>query len=150
MTKRSTDTVTSEQMEAFTRAMFTELVTQLARSLNALDISLAEIAVVHLIDQSGEMRVGEIATRLNVPMPTASRIARRLVDAGLVLRREDDQDRRARTLTLSTQGRDLVDETSRERVKFGRQKALSMNSPIALAMISALGLDRVNDTESDK
>jgi DNA-binding MarR family transcriptional regulator len=46
------------------------------------------------------------------PLPAASRIATALVKRGLVLREEDETDRRAKRLTLSGKGRQLIQSTA--------------------------------------
>jgi DNA-binding MarR family transcriptional regulator len=49
-------------------------------------------------------RVGEIATRIGVSLPSASRLCRRLERRGLVVSGRDEQDRRATVIRLSPTG----------------------------------------------
>jgi DNA-binding MarR family transcriptional regulator len=49
-------------------------------------------------------RVGEIATRIGVSLPSASRLCRRLERRGLVVSSRDEQDRRATVIRLSPAG----------------------------------------------
>lgn len=53
----------------------------------------------------GAMRVGELAQALRITVGGASKIADRLVAAGLVRRRPDPADGRASVLTLTAKGR---------------------------------------------
>ena len=115
-----------DTVERFTRRMFTHLITALARSLRQRDMSVAEIAALHLIDRAGQMSVGDLATELNAPMPAASRLASGLVDRALLVRNEDSKDRRVRLLALSPQGQALIDRTSRERVGAAMAAAAGM------------------------
>jgi DNA-binding MarR family transcriptional regulator len=115
-----------ETVERFTRRMFTHLITALAQSLREQDMSVAEIAALHLVDRDRRMSVGDLAAALGSPMPAASRIASSLVDRSLLLRSEDPKDRRVRLLALSPDGQALIDRTSRERVSAALAAAAGM------------------------
>lgn len=103
-------------LERFMRAMFTQLITALARSTRTEDLSVNETAALHQIDRLQELRIGDLAEILALPLPTASRVATSLVKKGLIERHENPEDRRVRTLTVAPAGHDLLDRTSRERV----------------------------------
>lgn len=82
----------------------------------ALDDALAETGLtdaswrplVHLGRLGDGARQNDLARSLGVEGPTLVRTLDRLSAAGLVERREDPTDRRAKTLRLTTAGRDLV------------------------------------------
>jgi DNA-binding MarR family transcriptional regulator len=120
------------------RAMFTELITTLARSTRAERLSVSELAALHQLDRLGSARVGDLADLLGTHLPAASRVVSRLVEAGLVERREDPNDRRAKTLTLSKRGRTLIDETSRERVGAATRVAAAMPGTVSSTIGEAL------------
>ena len=122
-------------LERFMRAMFTQIITTLARSLRTQNLSVAEIAALHLIDRDRTLRISDLAVLLDSDLPGASRIATRLVREGLIDRREDPDDRRARLLTLTQAGRALIDRTSKERVKTAIATAKSMPG----AVVSTIG-----------
>jgi DNA-binding MarR family transcriptional regulator len=63
-------------------------------------------------------RVGEIATRIGVSLPSASRLCRRLERRGLVVSSRDEQDRRATVIRLSPTGAKVREEilASRHRL----------------------------------
>jgi DNA-binding MarR family transcriptional regulator len=54
-------------------------------------------------EQEGK-RVGEIAARIGVSLPSASRLCRRMERRGLVIAQRDERDRRATVIRLSPQG----------------------------------------------
>jgi DNA-binding MarR family transcriptional regulator len=54
-------------------------------------------------EQEGK-RVGEIAVRIGVSLPSASRLCRRLERRGLVIAQRDESDRRATVIRLSAEG----------------------------------------------
>jgi DNA-binding MarR family transcriptional regulator len=55
-------------------------------------------------------RVGEIATRIGVSLPSASRLCRRLERRGLVISGRDEHDRRATVIRLSPAGAKVREE----------------------------------------
>ena len=74
-----------------------------------LDLSFSQLrAVLVLADCQEELAVHELAARLGSSMATAGRAVQALTRAGLVTRREDEQDRRVKRVTLAEQGRALV------------------------------------------
>lgn len=133
-------------IETFMRAMFTSLIVGLSRSLKDLQLSIAELAALHLIDRHETLRVGDIAKLLDIALVAASRAVSTLVDQGLVLRAEDPDDRRSRTLTLSDAGRDLIDATSAERVEMAVATAAELPGPV-MERIAALLASLRDDVE---
>lgn len=135
-------TVTADRpvnnIETFMRAMFTSLIVGLSRSLKDLHLSIAELAALHLIDQHDTLRVGDIAKLLDIALVSASRAVTTLVDQGLVVRAEDPDDRRSRTLTLSEAGRDLIDATSAQRVEMAIATAAELPGPVMERIASVL------------
>lgn len=125
-------------LEGFMRAMFTDIVVALARSLRELDLNLSEIAALHLLDQKGPLRIGELATALAMPMPAASRLADGLAERGLAVRKESAGDRRARMLTLSPKAAKIIARTSRERVGAAFSAALAMPGAVSETIGAAL------------
>jgi DNA-binding MarR family transcriptional regulator len=104
-------------VQALTRRMFTRIIASLARSLREEELSVAQVAALHLLDERGSMRVGDLAQELGRSAPAASRMVDDLVRRKLVARREDDADRRAKVLTLAAKGRAFVERAGEERVR---------------------------------
>jgi DNA-binding MarR family transcriptional regulator len=127
-----------QSLEQFMRAMFTSLIVGLSRALKEHQLTVAELAAVHLIDRHGELRVGDIASLLDITLPAASRVVAVLVDQDLVIRGEDPTDRRARVLKLSETGLALIDATSRERVNMAVATAAGLPGPVMERIASAL------------
>jgi DNA-binding MarR family transcriptional regulator len=127
-----------QSLEQFMRAMFTSLIVGLSRALKEHQLTVAELAALHLIDRHGELRVGDVASLLDIALPAASRVVAVLVDQELVVRDEDPTDRRARVLKLSDTGRDLIDVTSRERVRMAVATAAELPGPVMERIAGAL------------
>jgi DNA-binding MarR family transcriptional regulator len=72
------------------------------------------LALFELVED-GPMRLNDLASRLGISAPTASRAVDALAEAGLVERLTDPRDRRALHIELTPEGRERV-ERRRERV----------------------------------
>lgn len=74
-----------------------------------LDLSFSQLrALFVLADCQDELAVHELAARLGSSMATAGRAVHALARAGMVTRREDEQDRRVKRVRLAEDGRTLV------------------------------------------
>jgi DNA-binding MarR family transcriptional regulator len=74
-----------------------------------LDLSFSQLrALLVLADCQEELAVHELAARLGSSVATAGRAVHALARAGLVTRREDEQDRRVKRVRLAEHGRALV------------------------------------------
>jgi DNA-binding MarR family transcriptional regulator len=128
----------NQSLEQFMRAMFTSLIVGLSRALKEHQLTVAELAALHLIDRHGELRIGYVASLLDITLPAASRVVAVLVDQDLVIRGEDPTDRRARVLKLSDTGLALIDATSRERVNMAVATAAELPGPVMERIAGAL------------
>ena len=79
------------------------------RALASLGISTAQAYPLVLIAQNDGIRQGELADRLDVEGPTLVRMLDQLGAMGLVDRRTDPSDQRARTLHLTPAGQALAE-----------------------------------------
>jgi DNA-binding MarR family transcriptional regulator len=103
-------------LELFVRAQFTQMLVSTARSISQDDLSLPQLAALHLVDHRKHMRIGELATELMLTLPSASRLTSELVDRGLMERREDEADRRAKSVTLTAAGCSMIEAISLRRL----------------------------------
>ncbi len=84
----------------------------LADSHPEVEITLPQWRALVIVASGDGARVGEIARRLGRPLPTTSRMVRRLERRGLVTTARDESDRRATKVVATTLGwqvwRDIV------------------------------------------
>lgn len=73
-------------------------------------------ALVHIrdLDGGGGVPMAAIAQRMRVSKPAVTRTVQQLVEQGLVVRREDELDRRAVKLRLTDNGRKRMEEVHAE------------------------------------
>lgn len=93
------------------------LVAVAARSLAGIaeGVTLPQYRVLVELAARGPHRVLDLAVVLNVDASTASRMCERLVRKGLISRRRLNTDRRSVRVSLTSAGRQLVEEVTRRR-----------------------------------
>jgi DNA-binding MarR family transcriptional regulator len=93
------------------------LVAVAARSLAQVsdDVTLAQYRALVEVASRGPLRLADLAQALRVDRSTATRMCDRLVRRGLVSRRRLTEDRRTVRISLTTAGRELVAEVTRQR-----------------------------------
>jgi DNA-binding MarR family transcriptional regulator len=80
-------------------------------------LTMPQLVTLHLLAHAGGRSVGEIGTRLRLSPAATSHLVERLVQADLVARAEDPDDRRQRRLAITAAGRRLVDRINSERTR---------------------------------
>lgn len=78
-------------------------------SLQRAGIQVSEWRVLAVLADHGPRSLQELADIALLPQPTASHACRRLENAGLLSRLEDEQDRRRKMLSLTHDGTDVVE-----------------------------------------
>ncbi len=94
------------------------LVAVAARSLQAAerhDVSLSQYRVLVLVASRGPQRIADLAQALDVNPSSATRVCDRLHAKGLIRRRRPAGQRREVRVSLSEEGRGLVEEVTRRR-----------------------------------
>lgn len=81
-----------------------------ARLTRTLDLPRASIGMLRYLHANGPVLIGCAAQHFRVDLSVTSRQVSALVDAGLVQRDVDHDDRRARTVALTDRGRAKVAE----------------------------------------
>jgi MarR family transcriptional regulator, transcriptional regulator for hemolysin len=116
MTRRPAVPPLGSPSERLTRRMFTRIIASIARALQEHELSVAQLALLYLLDERETMRIGDVATELGLSAPTTSRLVDDLVRQELVARAEDPTDRRARVLSLAPRGRTFIAKSSEARM----------------------------------
>lgn len=75
----------------------------------AVDVTMQQAKILHLVGVEPGIGVTGLAAHLGVSLSTVSGAVERLVELGLIERQEDPTDRRHVGITLSAAGRDVVD-----------------------------------------
>lgn len=88
----------------------------LFRMVAELDCTFSQVKMLFLLEDGGEHSVKEIAERLGLSLPAASRAVDGLIQRGYVSRRESATDRRSRLVALTQDGQAVVERVLRARL----------------------------------
>src|SRR3954452_1403655 len=73
------------------------------------DLSPSQTSTLAAIERHGPLTPSELATCERIQRPTATRVLARLEEAGLVARAADPTDRRSSLVSVTEEGRELLD-----------------------------------------
>lgn len=110
--------------------------------LNEAGLTMAQLVALHALDHEGGRSVGGIGGCLQLSPGATSHLVDRLVQLGLVERREDAEDRRQKVVQITAAGRDLVHRVQATRVR-EFAAVLARLSPTVQRQLADI-LDRVN------
>jgi len=79
------------------------------------NISLAQLIMLDILKDAGEMRMGDLAECLSVSMAAATGLVDKLVKAGLVIRSSSPKDRRIVNVNITPKGRNIINRTNEAR-----------------------------------
>jgi DNA-binding MarR family transcriptional regulator len=90
---------------------------QLYELFEELDLTITQLKALHALDAcSAEVSVKNLAERLGMSLPGASRTVELLLRRGWLERREDEQDRRMKRVRITDAGRDVVRRIDQARL----------------------------------
>jgi DNA-binding MarR family transcriptional regulator len=100
-------------------------------SPRAGDLTLAQWRVLAVLNDSrGPLRVTDVAERVGLSLPSASRLLARVTERGLISSETDERDRRALLVSLSDDGRNLLDEVLAIRRGLVRDALAGLNGDL--------------------
>ena len=127
--------IINSPIERFTRILFSKVIQRLAVVVSEEHLSFSQVAALHIIDRDGVVNVNDISTSLNLSMSATSRMIDELVKKDLVERKEDQENRRAKTLSLTTSGKKFMDTLRIERVKIVEESAQALADKVPLKIL---------------
>lgn len=130
--------------------VLTDVITQLRRVLRRsirTDYpwerwTMAQVEVLQTLDESGPIRINELAERLRLAQSTVSTLLGTLTTAKLVLRQSDPADRRASVVELTPDGRRDLSEwlaAHQRRIGSALGRLDAADRAAVLAALPALG-----------
>ena len=114
------------------------------RATSGLSVADYDVLVALTSEDSGRMRVSDLAVRIGWERSRLSHHVKRMRDRGLVESDRSPDDLRATDVTLSARGRQVLAEASPAHVAFVRSAFLDALSPREMAQMHET-LDRVYD-----
>ncbi len=98
----------SDHLGFWLRAVSNHVSYSFARNLAAMEVTVAEWVVLRTLYDRPPTAPSQIAKELGMTRGAITKLASRLIDQGLVLRKSNPDDGRAQTLELTRQGTELV------------------------------------------
>lgn len=128
--------IVNSPIEQFTRMRFSKVIERLAVVVSEEQLSFSQMAALHIIDREQIVNINDVSTRLNLSMSATSRMVDELVKKELIERKEDQENRRAKTLSLTSAGKKFMDHLSTERVKIIEQTATMWADKLPLKILN--------------
>ncbi len=122
-------------IERFTRILFSKVIERLAVVVNEENLSFSQVAALHIIDREKTVNINDISSKLNLSMSATSRMIDELVKKELIQRKEDQDNRRAKIISLTSSGEKFMNNLSIERVKIIELSANSIADKIPLKIL---------------
>lgn len=92
-----------------------------------IGLSMPQFSILMQLHHKGPCGMSEIGERFDISAAAASQLVDKLVQAGYLDRAEDPSDRRAKLLTLSVAGKDLINRGVEERYRWMDDLALTLS-----------------------
>ena len=127
--------IINSPIERFTRILFSKVIERLAVVVNEENLSFSQVAALHIIDREKTVNINDISSKLNLSMSATSRMIDELVKKELIQRKEDQDNRRAKIISLTSSGEKFMNKLSIERVKIIELSADSIADKIPLKIL---------------
>ena len=111
----------------------------LFRALDSLELTLTQAKLLHELDAArDELSLKELAERLGLSLPAASRAVEGLFGRGYLERREDERDRRVKRVRISPAGADALGRLTEMRLTLLEQFSATMSEAERRRLAKAL------------
>ena len=127
--------IINSPIERFTRILFSKVIERLAVVVSEEHLSFSQVAALHIIDRDKTVNVNDISNKLNLSMSATSRMIDELVKKELIQRKEDQDNRRAKIISLTPSGETFMNNLSVERVKIIELSASTIADKIPLKIL---------------
>lgn len=130
--------IINSPIERFTRILFSKVIERLAVVVSEEHLSFSQVAALHIIDRDKTVNVNDISNKLNLSMSATSRMIDELVKKELIQRKEDQDNRRAKIISLTPAGETFMNNLSVERVKIIELSASTIADKIPLKILKVI------------
>ena len=86
------------------------------RMVGELELSLSQLKLLMVLERDGEQPLKDVAEKLVLSLPAASRAVDGLHRRKMVVRREDEEDRRQKRIAITSTGSEVVGRLSAARL----------------------------------
>lgn len=124
--------------QVFLQAMYTSIGERLLEELAESEITYSQMQALRYLRSHRRVTVGDLAEGLNISYPSATNMVHRLEKKGLIRRIANPRDRRQVGLTLTDEGRCLIEQIDQERRQRFAQVLAHMDERDRHAFINGL------------
>ena len=103
-------------------------------------LSMPQFSILMQLHYRGTCSVSDISDRFDFSAAAASQLVDKLVHAGYLERAEDPSDRRAKLLTLSAKGEELVQHGTEERYRWMDDLTSKLSTEEQIKVVEALNI----------
>jgi DNA-binding MarR family transcriptional regulator len=103
-------------------------------------LSMPQFSILMQLHHKGPCGMSEVSDRFDISPAAASQLVDKLVHAGYLERAEDPSDRRAKLLTLSAKGEELVLQGTEERYRWMYDLTSKLSTEEQIKVVEALNI----------
>lgn len=107
--------------------------------MRSVGLSMPQVSTLFRLYYQGSCAVSDLGSHLGVTNAAASQMIERLVQQGLLERSEDPSDRRAKQITLTPAGRELVQSSIEARTRWMAELTAVLSPDEQATITAALG-----------
>jgi DNA-binding MarR family transcriptional regulator len=121
------------------------------RFAKSTGLSMPQFSILMQIHHKGPCGMSEVSNRFDISAAAASQLVEKLVQAGYLERAEDPSDRRAKLLTLSAKGEELIQQGTEERYRWLDNLTPKLSAEEQVKVVEALNiLTRIAQSMEEK
>ena len=121
-----------------------------ARYIKSLGFSMPQFFMLMQVYHKKQCGISDLSERLEITAAAASQSVEKLVQGGFLDRAEDPSDRRAKQVTLSAKGSELIEKSIAERFRWVDQMAVTLNAQESEKVVEALQILTEKTKELEK
>jgi MarR family transcriptional regulator for hemolysin len=122
--------------------MIFRLIRNELQEYGAKEMSVPQYRTLSYVYRKGGVSLSEVADHIGLTLPTISMLVDGLVARGLMNRREDTEDRRRMTLTLTEPGRARLESAQRATVAYLEEKLRQLSASDRATITGAMRMLR--------
>jgi DNA-binding MarR family transcriptional regulator len=103
-------------------------------------LSMPQISILMQLHHKGPCGMSEVSDRFDISAAAASQLVDKLVHAGYLERTEDPSDRRAKLLSLSAKGEELIQQGTEERYRWMDDLTSKLSTEEQVKVVEALDI----------
>jgi DNA-binding MarR family transcriptional regulator len=103
-------------------------------------LSMPQISILMQLHHKGPCGMSEVSDRFDISAAAASQLVDKLVHAGYLERTEDPSDRRAKLLSLSAKGEELIQQGTEERYRWMDDLTSKLSTEEQAKVVEALDI----------